>query len=164
MFAGTPKRIHLQPVVDRIIAKCSDWIGHSVSMAGRVCLVKSVIMSSLVYSMMVYKWQVSLMRKLEAAMRNFIWSGDIMKKGSVTVSWIRCCTPVEGGLNLRSIQSMNEAFLIRLAWDIHCNNVPFADLFRRRFLKSHGCPKSSYFKSSIWPGLKSHLSVFNLLR
>lgn len=113
--------------------------------------------------MMVYKWPISLINKLESAMMNFIWSGDVMKKGSVTVAWNRCCTPLdEGGLNLRSIRTMNEAFLMRLAWDIHCNIVPFADILKLRFLDRLGCPKRSYLKSSIWSGLKPHLVSFDI--
>lgn len=62
-----------------------------------------------------------------------------MKKGSVTVAWNRCCTPLdEGGINLRSIRTMNEAFLMRLAWYIHCNSVPFADLLKLRFFNRLG--------------------------
>lgn len=162
MFVGSPRRSHLQPIVDKIIAKFTNWIGHSISMAGRICLINSVITSSLVYSMMVYKWPTALLKKLEAAMRNFSWSGDITKKGAVMVSWSRCCYPInEGGLNLRSIQSMNEAFLMRLAWDIHCNKAPFSDMFKLRFYNRFRHPKTNYLKSTIWSGLRSHMLNFD---
>lgn len=65
LFTGSPKKALLQPMVDKILAKFSNWIGKSLSMAGRVCLVKSVILSSLTHSMMVYKWPIYLVHKLE---------------------------------------------------------------------------------------------------
>lgn len=30
LFAGCPKRVYLQPIADKIIAKFGNWIGHSV--------------------------------------------------------------------------------------------------------------------------------------
>lgn len=114
-------------------------------MAGRVCLFKTVIMSSLIHSMRVYKWPISLIHKLDSALKNFVWSGDIMKKGHVTIAWARCCTPLEeGGLGLRSISKMNEAFMMRFAWDTYNNIVPFSNVFRLCFLNNQGHSRISY--------------------
>ncbi|KAI5422272.1 hypothetical protein KIW84_045654 [Lathyrus oleraceus] len=62
---------------------------------------------------------VILCIQLERYMRNFLWSGDLENKKLVTVSWSTVCTPVsEGGLGLRSIPKINEAFILKLCWDI----------------------------------------------
>ncbi|KAL8466219.1 hypothetical protein ACS0TY_035363 [Phlomoides rotata] len=74
LFRGTAKAAHLRGMADRIIAKFFGWKGSALSMAGRVCLVNSVMVSSLVHSMMVYKWPRSLLQKVDKAMRNFIWT------------------------------------------------------------------------------------------
>ena len=69
IFRGIPRRANFQPLADRILAKFSSWKGSSLSMAGRLCLVESVIMSSFVHSMMVSRWPGTLLKDLDAAIR-----------------------------------------------------------------------------------------------
>ena len=64
LFVGAPRRIFLQPIADRILGKFSAWKGASLSMAGRVSLVTSVIQSSMLHSFAIYKWPKQLLRKL----------------------------------------------------------------------------------------------------
>lgn len=60
---------------------------------------------------------ISLLQRLEKAIRHFLWTGDITRSGAVTVAWSRVCAPkAEGGLGIRSLAAMNQAFLFRLAW------------------------------------------------
>lgn len=82
IFRGKPKAIHLKAIADEVIQKFTRWKGHTLSFAGQRCLINSVIASSLVHTMMVYKWPPPLLKKVETTIRNYIWTGDIMKKGS----------------------------------------------------------------------------------
>ncbi|XP_019431610.1 PREDICTED: uncharacterized protein LOC109338761 [Lupinus angustifolius] len=43
LFKGKPRKIHLQPIADRILGKLAKWKGHSLSIMDRVELVKSVV-------------------------------------------------------------------------------------------------------------------------
>ncbi|KAL8543153.1 hypothetical protein ACS0TY_003884 [Phlomoides rotata] len=114
LFKGAPKAAHLRGTADRIIAKFAGWKGSSLSMAGRACLVNSVIVSSLVHSMMIYKWLSSLLHKIDRAMRNFIWTGSTERTGFCIVQWTKVCAPKEeGGLGIRNITTANDAFLQR---------------------------------------------------
>lgn len=79
IFIGKPKITHLQQTADRIIRKFDRWSGALLSLAGRVCLINSVIASSLTHSMMVYRWPRALLKTIDVAMRNFLWNGDISK-------------------------------------------------------------------------------------
>lgn len=114
IFRGKPKNIHLQGITlyrssqnyteaiylfiaDETIQKFSRWKGNTLSLAGRRCLINSIIIGSLVHSMMVYKWHTTLLRKLETAIRNFLWTGDIQKRGAFNVNWMRCCAPIDEG-------------------------------------------------------------------
>ncbi|XP_019430034.1 PREDICTED: uncharacterized protein LOC109337509 [Lupinus angustifolius] len=47
LFIGKPRRIHLQPIGDRILNKLSTWKGACLSIMGRVELVKSIIQRGL---------------------------------------------------------------------------------------------------------------------
>ncbi|KAK6140803.1 hypothetical protein DH2020_025452 [Rehmannia glutinosa] len=72
IIKGAPKVVDLQAVFDKIIPKFRRWKGSSLSLAGRVSLVISVITSSFVRTMMVYKWPNTLLKQMEMAMRNLI--------------------------------------------------------------------------------------------
>lgn len=77
MSLGSPRRVHLQRLADRVKSKLVGWKGKLLSMAGRVQLVHSVFQAMLLHSFAVYKWPVSLLNSLMTHARNFIWSGDL---------------------------------------------------------------------------------------
>ncbi|TQD76419.1 hypothetical protein C1H46_038047 [Malus baccata] len=114
----------------------------------------------LLHSFSVYKWPSSLLRSLSRCARNFIWSGDVTSKKSVTVSWRQICAPKnEGGLGLRDLGSLNTTALLKLGWLIITTDSPWSIYLRERF-KLHGRLYScSYKRSSIWPGIKSILYI-----
>ncbi|KAL8513125.1 hypothetical protein ACS0TY_019345 [Phlomoides rotata] len=93
LFRGDPKAAHLRSTTDRIISKFVGWKGSSLSLAGRACLINSVIVSSLVHSMMIYRWPRSLLNKVDKPMRNFLWTGSTEKIGFCTVNWTKVCAP-----------------------------------------------------------------------
>ncbi|XP_019432511.1 PREDICTED: uncharacterized protein LOC109339510 [Lupinus angustifolius] len=131
LFKGKPKKLHLQPIADRIINKLSNWKGASLSLIGRVELVDTCV-------------------------RNFIWSGDIGVKKLVTVAWHRVCSYMdEGGLGIKSFKCLNKASLLKLTWDLKTTNLEWAIFFRLKFnCKGYTTPK--YSKSSIWPGIRDN--------
>lgn len=78
-----------------------------------------VIGSSMVHGMMIFQWPASLIKVVEMAMRNFLWTGDVNKRDCITVAWAWVRSPMEeGGLGIKSLKMENHAFLYRLAWDI----------------------------------------------
>lgn len=87
IFKGSPKVEHLLPIADSIIQIFSRWRGHILSLAGRHCLINSVIASSLVHTMMIYRWPKSLLYHLEVAIRSYLWTGDTNRKGFCNVDW-----------------------------------------------------------------------------
>lgn len=67
IFKGAPKVEYLSPIADAVIQIFSRWRGHSLSLAGRHYLINSVIASSLVHSIMIYRWPRSLLHCMEVA-------------------------------------------------------------------------------------------------
>ncbi|XP_057800164.1 uncharacterized protein LOC131015756 [Salvia miltiorrhiza] len=158
LFVGRVHANVLRPIHDKIVNKFSRWKGMKLSMAGRVCLVKSVIQSSLTHSMMIYRWPRSLLKDLDAKCRNFIWTGDASKRPSHTVAWARVCAiKEEGGLGIRSFSMMNKCFLMKRAWNIIKGRGFGYDLMRDRYLKTFGQVKGVAAPSSIWLGVRSEI-------
>jgi ribonuclease HI len=159
IFKGKPKRVHLQPIADRIKSKLAAWKASLLSIAGRLQLVKSVVQSMLVYSISVYSWPVSLLKEIEKWLKNFIWSGDLSQRKLVTVAWKKICKPLsEGGLGLRSLIILNEASNLKLCWDFLQSNEQWATLLKDRVLRGNNCINHHVF-SSIWSSIKSEFSV-----
>ncbi|XP_019451747.1 PREDICTED: uncharacterized protein LOC109353840 [Lupinus angustifolius] len=156
LFKGKPRKIHLQAIADRIILKLATWKGSLLSIMGRVELVKSIILSMLTYSFHIYSWPSNLIQNLDKCIRNFIWSGDTSTRKIATMSWHKVCSPTNsGGLGLRSIKAMNQAALIKLSWEMSSSSQKWAILYRHRFGRGT-YPSQRYFKSSIWPDIKSN--------
>lgn len=119
VFKGKPKARFLQPIVDKIKTKLSNWKASILSIAGRVQLIKSVAQSMLIHTITIYDWPSFLLKELETCFRNFIWSGDITKRKLVTVAWKKLCKPQsQGGLGIRSLSQLNAAGNLKLCWDM----------------------------------------------
>ena len=160
IFKGKPKARHLQPIVDKVKAKMSAWKASLLSIAGRVQLVKSIIQSMLIHTITVYDWPMSLIKDLEKAIRNFIWSGCIDKRKLVVVAWKKICKPTDqGGLGIRSLKKLNQAANLKLCWDLFHKKEDWSELLvsrvmtRRRVISHH-------IASSLWSSIKS---VFNIM-
>lgn len=134
IFRGMLKKSHLNVITDNIIAKFLRWKGHTLSLAGQRCYINSVIASSLVHTMMVYKWPSSPLKRVESAIRNYLWTEDITKRGTNNVNWARCCAPMdEGGFGVRSIRLANATFTCKFVWDIIKGDGPSIILHNRYF-------------------------------
>jgi len=73
-------------LADKVKLKLASWKGKSLSMMGRIQLFNTVITGFLAYSFSMYKCPISLFNQVEQWCQNFIWTGDILKKGIVTVN------------------------------------------------------------------------------
>jgi len=159
IFKGKPKASYLQPVADKIKMKLSAWKASLLSMAGRVQLARSVIQSMMMYSISLYSWPVSLLKEVERYVRNFIWSGDKDKRKLVTVSWKKMCRPAaQGGLNLRSLQSLNAATNLNLCWDFLNSQKAWAKLLKDRVIRNKNTIQHHIY-SSVWSSIKEEFNV-----
>jgi len=64
------------------------------------------------------------------------------------------CRPwSEGGLDLKPTRLINEALILKLAWDLLAKDTQWSILFKKRYF-TNGKPITHHFKSSIWSGIK----------
>ena len=154
IFKGKPKTAYFLPIADKIKTKFSAWKASLLSIAGRVQLIRSVIQSMLLHSILIYSWPVALIKDLERWMRNFIWSGDVNKRKLVSVAWHKVCSPQkEGGLGIRDLSKINEAANLKLCWELNQSQLQWAQFLKDKVIKNKK-PIRYHVFSSIWSSIK----------
>lgn len=118
-------------------------------MAGRVQLVKYVILGMTVHCSMIYKWPTSMLKNSDKWMHNFSWSGNVEKKKIVTVKLDICCKRLrEGGLGIKSIKDFNATSKLHLCWNFLNGGCSWSNVLTARVRRSQGIIKYT-IKSSI---------------
>ncbi|XP_057803558.1 uncharacterized protein LOC131018881 [Salvia miltiorrhiza] len=159
IFTGHSRASYFTSIYDRIVQKFSRWNGLQLSIAGRLCLIRSVIQSSVIHSMMIYRWPKSLLHSLDKKCRNFLWTGRIDQRPTCPVGWSRVCAiRQEGGLGIRDFGIMNKSFMMKLAWKC-IKGTDFAfSIIRTRYLTGFGNAKSSLVSSPVWTSIRENVS------
>ncbi|KAL0302139.1 UNVERIFIED_CONTAM: putative ribonuclease H protein [Sesamum calycinum] len=111
-----------QPLLLKIDSRIKGWESIQLSFAGRLQLIKSVLMSLNVYWAMAFILPKGVIREVEKKMRKFLWKGN-STVGYPKVAWSVVCRPIEeGGQGIRDILALNKALMSRHLWNVIQNN------------------------------------------
>ncbi|GJU82334.1 hypothetical protein Tco_1284699 [Tanacetum coccineum] len=106
-------------LIEKVQHRIQDWKNKSLSAAGRLQLVQSVISSMHVYWASVFILPSRILLDIEQLMRGFLWCQGTMQRGRAKVAWDVICLPKkEGGLGLRKLELFNKALMTSHVWDI----------------------------------------------
>ncbi|GKC34709.1 hypothetical protein Tco_1047093, partial [Tanacetum coccineum] len=96
-----------------------NWKNKSLSFAGRLQLIKSVISSLQVYWSSVFILPKFVYNEIEKLMRNFLWSQGNSHRGKAKMKWKDVCNLKEhGGLGIKSLHLWNVALMSKNIWNI----------------------------------------------
>ncbi|KAE8721931.1 pentatricopeptide repeat-containing protein [Hibiscus syriacus] len=105
------------PVVQKFHSKLAGWKAKTLSMAGRLVLLKAVLGSLPIYFMSLFKMPSSVSVKLNSIMARFLWGGGVEARKIHWVNWTKVCSDKSvGGLGAMNISLMNRALLGRWSW------------------------------------------------
>nr|GEV86782.1 hypothetical protein [Tanacetum cinerariifolium] len=106
-------------LIEKVQSHITNWKNKSLSEAGRLQLIQSVIGSMHVYWASVFILPSHILLNIEQLMRSFLWCQGPMVKGKAKVAWEVVCLPKnKGGLALRRLDCFNKAIMISHIWNL----------------------------------------------
>lgn len=111
------KRQDYLPLVERIRSKICSWTSRFLSYAGRLQLIKSVLVSIVNFWASVFRLPSKCIHEVEQLCASFLWTGPDLKSTGAKVSWSAICKQkAEGGLGIRSLKEVNMVYGLKLIW------------------------------------------------
>lgn len=154
-----------QFIVDKVKARLFGWDVRKLSLAGRLTLVKFVLLSILNYFMSTVRIPITICNKIEKLARAFLWRSFTFIRKPSLVNWNVCCWSKDnGGLGIRSLQVQNKFFLMKLGFNLIANPGAFWVRILRNKYSIHSlvpkdirrsCPSYLWrFLMQIWDKVK----------
>ncbi|GKA88752.1 hypothetical protein Tco_0810516 [Tanacetum coccineum] len=110
---------YCKELIKKVQIRVQDWKNKSLSIAGRLQLIVSVIGSMHIYWASVFMLPSRDLLDIEQVMRGFLWCQGEMKKGKAKVAWEVVCLPKdEGGLGIRLLEHFNSALIVSHVWKL----------------------------------------------
>nr|GEX56906.1 RNA-directed DNA polymerase, eukaryota [Tanacetum cinerariifolium] len=148
-------------IIAKVKARLSNWKLKTLSVGGRLTLLKSVLGSTPIYAMSIYKCPKAVLHVLESLRQKFFYGIHSDERKFSWVSWPKIlASKKNGGLGASSFYALNRALLFKWVWRFISgdNSLWF------RFIKSmHGATISNVVTSrpSLWISI---LKEFSLLK
>lgn len=112
------------PSVERIIARIKLWTSSSLTYAGRLQLIKSVLFSIQVYWSSIFILPCATLKKIESILAAFLWRGTSMSPAGAKVAWHAICyLEKKGGLGVKRLKTWNQAATLKHIWHLLTNKV-----------------------------------------
>jgi hypothetical protein len=101
-------------VIEKVQRKLPNWKGALLSIGGRLVLINSVLSSTPLYMLSLYKMPVKIKIKLDSIRCHFLWQSTSTKKRFALIKWTKICMPRQfGGLGILDLHCMNISLLLK---------------------------------------------------
>lgn len=101
-------------LVNKLQSRLSKWKVKTLSIGGRLTLLKSVLGASPIYFMSIFKVPKGLLKTLESIRSNFFNGADSSERKIPWVAWDSVLASKEkGGLGVSSFSALNRALLVK---------------------------------------------------
>ena len=116
-------RSNYEPLIDQIRTRLLSWSSLSLSYAGRLQLIKTVIGSITNFWSSVFWLPQRCLDTIEGMCGAFLWSGSPNTHTKTKVAWDGVCKPKEeGGLGIRRLADTSRVFALNLIWRLLTNS------------------------------------------
>nr|GEZ62376.1 RNA-directed DNA polymerase, eukaryota [Tanacetum cinerariifolium] len=152
-------------LVNKLLARLSKWKMKTLSIGGRLTLLKLVLGSFPIYYMSLFKVPSQVLKRMESIRSRFFNGIDIMEKKLSFVSWNKVLASKDrGGLGVLSFFAMNRALMFKWVWRFKTDST---SLWAKFILAMHGKDGSGDFlvalvrkiiDNHLLPGVSSKFS------
>ncbi|GKA25379.1 hypothetical protein Tco_0711488 [Tanacetum coccineum] len=129
MVGGNMSKINAwDDMVGKIKSRLSKWKINTLSIRGRLTLLKAVLGSTPIYPMSLYKVPKTMLHEMESLRRNFFNGVQGVDRKISWVKWTKVLASKKyGGLGVSSFYALNRALLFRWVWRFlsHDNSLWF---------------------------------------
>ncbi|GJT61613.1 RNA-directed DNA polymerase, eukaryota [Tanacetum coccineum] len=118
MVGGNMSNIKVwDDIIRKLNSRLSKWKVKSLSIGGRLMLLKSVLGSTPIYWMSLYKVPKSVLASMEAIRRKFFNGAQDNEKKVTWIKWSKVLSAKkQGGLGVSSFYALNRALLFKWVW------------------------------------------------
>ncbi|GJW71739.1 RNA-directed DNA polymerase, eukaryota [Tanacetum coccineum] len=110
-------------VIEKVLCRLSKWKMKSLSIGGRLTLLKSVLGSTPLYYMSMYKVPIQVLNKLESIRYHFLNGVEHNVRKMLFVKWKNVLASKEkGGLGEPSFYGLNRALIFKWIWRFRLQN------------------------------------------
>jgi hypothetical protein len=108
----------LIPLLDCAYNKLPTWKGRLMHQSGRLALIKSTLLTMLIYSSIAFGWPPLMLKSLRKLMSAFLWSGtNMVQNAKHQVAWSQVqCPLLLGGLGVLDMRLLGVALRVRWLW------------------------------------------------
>ncbi|GJR18976.1 hypothetical protein Tco_0967503 [Tanacetum coccineum] len=140
-------------VIAKLSTRLSKWKLKSLSIGGRLTLIKSVLSSLPLYYMSSFKVPKGVLSKMESIRRNFFNGVENAEKKMSLIGWNKIlASKKNGGLGVSSFFAYNRALLFKWIWRFLANGASLWSRFISAIYGIRGAldNSSSYSRRSPW--------------
>ncbi|EOY14356.1 Uncharacterized protein TCM_033752 [Theobroma cacao] len=136
LYKGHKKVILFNDLVAKIEERITGWENKILSPGGRITLLRSVLASLPIYLLQVLKPPVCVLERVNRLFNSFLWGGSAASKRIHWASWAKIALPVtEGGLDIRSLAEVFEAFSMKLWWRFRTTDSLWTRFMRMKYCR-----------------------------
>nr|GEV96418.1 hypothetical protein [Tanacetum cinerariifolium] len=119
-------------VVKRVKMQLSKWKMKSLSIGGRLTLLKSVLGLMTIFNMSIFKVPLGVLRTLESIRSHFFNGHALGSNKASWVSWKKVLSSKDkGGLRVSSLYALNRGLLFKWIWRFHTQDKYLWVILRR---------------------------------
>ena len=147
-----------KPLLDSFDRYLSGWKAKLLSTGGRFVLVNAVLGGLTVYFMSSHLLPKTVIAKLDARRRAFLWTGDDSCNGSqCLLNWESVCTSKAcGGLGIKKLEDQNHCLLLKFVHKLH---DPSPLPWKNWLLNQLGATDDSFLRTLVLAELPRYRSL-----
>ncbi|GKE54582.1 RNA-directed DNA polymerase, eukaryota, partial [Tanacetum coccineum] len=149
-------------IVAKLHSRLSKWKLKTLSIGGRLTLLKSVLGSTPIYYMSMFKVPSQVLKCLEDTRRQFFNGADPKEKKMSWVKWSRVLASKDkGGLGVSSFFALNRALLLKWVWRFRYDRNSLWTRFIKALYGNSGSIEtpSKVAYSSTWLNIVTEFSM-----